>query len=564
MSRLAIQLTVAVLAPFRAALSVLRRIGSRVRDTYSRLLMRRLVAGPRTASALTKRFLFWVPGGMPAMLDVEGAVAAALLARGPAVSAVICDGAYTACVKRDVRDKRPISQWSEDCRACAAACARAVDRLGVPYSFIGDFVDEATRARLRDLSRSVSWQTLDGFTYDGIAIGKNIRSAIIRYLQGHDLPDRDELVHEYAYSALVCAEAAEAAYAEFRPDQVFMSHGVYVDWGPALQVALKMKVPVAAWMASYLRARFYFRHVEDSIRIDFHNMSERAWRHWSGQPLAQAQEAKLQEFLSDRYLNKTSFDMKRLSNYSGDLGKIRRRYRLPEDKRVWGILAHINWDTVSDYAPMAHESFNQWIVDTVRHISRVPEVVWLIKVHPAESWDNPDSGVERLVQQTFPQLAENIRVIGAEDNISPLEFFELIDGGVTVYGTAGLEIALMGKPVICAGEAHYGRKGFTYDGLDVDAYRRFLAEAPRIGPLSHAQRTLAQRYAYTYFMRRQIPLSVVDDPASDWWRFRLDRRRSLLPGEDPFVDFICDKLLDGEDFILDDSLLAAAQGRSGS
>jgi hypothetical protein len=559
MSSKASQLAGVALRPFRAIRNALRGIRARMAGAYSRLLMRWLLAGRRGTSSPAKRVLFWVPGGMPTMLDVEGAIAAASMARGAGVSAVLCDGAYTACVRRDVRDKRPISQWSEDCRACTTACARAADRLGVPYSFIGDFVDEATRARLRELSRSVSWQALDGFSYDGIAIGKNIRSAIIRYLQGHDFPDRDELVHEYAYSGLVCAEAAKAAYAALRPDRVFMSHGVYVDWGPALHVALGMKLPVTAWMASYLRARFYFRHVEDSVRIDFHNMSERAWRRWGGQPLTPAQEAKLREFLSARYLNKISFDMKRLGDYSGNLGEIRRRYRLPEGKRVWGILAHINWDTVSDYAPMAYESFNQWIVDTVRHVSRVSDIVWLVKVHPAESWDNPDSGVERLVHKTFPRLAENVRVIAAEDNISPLEFFELIDGGVTVYGTAGLELALMGKPVICAGEAHYGRKGFTYDGLDVGAYRRLLAEAPGMMPLSDAQRTLAQRYAFTYFMRRQIPLPVVDDPATDWWRFRLDRRRSLLPGEDSFVDFICDRLLDGEDFILDDSLLAAAE-----
>lgn len=116
------------------------------------------------------------------MLDVEGAVAAALMARGSIAAAVLCDGAYSACVKRDVRDKRPISLWSADCGECAAASARAVDRLGVPYTFIGDYVSTEIRARLRELSRTVSWETLDEFEYAGIPIGKNIRSAIIRYL----------------------------------------------------------------------------------------------------------------------------------------------------------------------------------------------------------------------------------------------------------------------------------------------------------------------------------------------------------------------------------------------
>ena len=493
------------------------------------------------------------------MLDVEGAIAAALTARGTNTSAILCNGAYTACVKRDVRDKRPISEWSADCASCTRNSVRAIERLGIPFTFIGDYVDADTRVRLRSLSHTVSWENLDDFNYEGIAVGKNIRSAIIRYLQGHDFPDREELVHEYAYSALICAQAAKAAYAHFRPDRVFMSHGVYVDWGPALHAALNENLPVTAWMASYLKARFYFRNVEDHVRVDFHNMSERAWKHWGNKALTETQEAQLDAFLAERYLEKASFDMKQLGDYSGDLNALRQRLQLPTGRPIWGIFAHINWDTVSDYAPMAYESFNQWMVDTVRQVAALTEVTWLIKVHPAESWDNPDSGVERLLQKTFPHLPDHIRVIAANEKFSPLDFIQLVDGGVTVYGTAGLELALLGKPVICAGESHYGCKGFTYDGLTIDTYRKLLARAPRLGQLDAAQKCLARRYAHIYFMRRQIPLHVVDDPTSDWWRFLVRRRASLLPGRDPFVDLICSRIGDGEDFILDDALLAVSR-----
>ena len=54
---------------------------------------------------------------------------------------------------------------------------------------------------------------------------------------------------------------------------------------------------------------------------------------------------------------------------------------------------------------------------------------------------------------------------------NPFDFFQLVDGDVTVYGTSGLELALLGKPVILAGEAHYGGKGFTYDGLSQNSYK---------------------------------------------------------------------------------------------
>ena len=90
---------------------------------YSRFAMTRLYGNNGSHHESAARVLFWVPGGMPLMLDVEGAVAAAQIVRGATVSAVICDGAYRACVKRDIRDKRPVSEWGKDCSGKLWACS---------------------------------------------------------------------------------------------------------------------------------------------------------------------------------------------------------------------------------------------------------------------------------------------------------------------------------------------------------------------------------------------------------------------------------------------------------
>jgi capsule polysaccharide export protein KpsC/LpsZ len=252
--------------------------------------------------------------------------------------------------------------------------------------------------------------------------------------------------------------------------------------------------------------------------------------------------------------------MKRLTKYSGNIDRLRKEYAPISSKPVWGIMLHVNWDCVSDYSPMAHASFDDWLLDTMREILNIPDVFWLIKVHPAEAWDNPASGVQRLIERRFPLLPPHVRVIPAGEEIRPLACLPLVDGGVTVYGTLGLELAVLGKPVILAGEAHYGDKGFTYDGLTPDAYRQLLREAGSLKPLSEEQRLLARRYAYCYFVQRQIPLPVVRDPNSAWWGFQHDKRHLLLAGRDPFVDLICKRILDGEDFIMDESLVALSEG----
>jgi hypothetical protein len=503
--------------------------------------------------------LFWVPGGMPLMLHVEGALALALMHRGIKVYAVICDGAYRACVLREIKDGIPIPNWQHRCSKCKSQTSKVLNKLGIPYSFIGDFVPKTRRAKLWEKTAAITWENIHNLKYKDLSLSKNVKSAILRYLQGYSEPESNEIVREYSFSALVCAEAAFNAMNSVKPFRVFMSHGIYVDWGPALQTAFAFEIPITAWMASYLFACFYLRHIENSRNIDFHNMSNAAWEDCKKMSLTSVQNTHLNRFLEERYKKNISFDMKKFKRYSGDSNRLRQRYAPIYKKPVWGIMTHINWDEVSDYSPMAYSSFNEWMIETIKIIIEVTEIQWLIKIHPAESWYPPASGVQALINKHFSILPSHIRIIPSEEEISPLDFYQMVDGGVTVYGTAGLELALFSKPVILAGEAHYGGKGFTYDGLDPYSYKQLLRKAGTLKPLSEEQRQLARRYAYCYFIQRQVPLSVVKGPDSTWWKFQFNKRHLLLPGKDPFVDFICDRIMDGKDFIMDEKLVKLSE-----
>jgi hypothetical protein len=540
-----------------AGLLALRGAFGRFRERLARIRRTRAMRRLYEASPPPEKqseILFWAPGGMPLMLHLEGSIAAALKLRRHNVHAIVCDGVFSACVKREITDQIPIEEWSKACRVCRRACSDTLTELGIEHSFIGDYVSQQELDDAKTASGAIAWDAIETLKYRNVSVGKNVKSAILRYLKGHDLPTDSRLVQEYAYSGLVCATAARNALDQRKPSSVFMSHGVYVDWGPALHTSLEMQVPITAWMASYLPARFYLRHVPDGVHIDFHNMSDPAWDEISSRALTAGQKERLDTYLMDRYQRNASFDMKRFKPYVGKTAETLARYRLDESKPVWGIMAHINWDTVSDYAPMLYDSFNEWMAETVEIAKDTPSVQWLVKVHPAEAWDNPESGVELLIRRRFPELPDNIRVLPAEENISPLDFYGLVDGAVTVYGTAGLEVAMHGKPVILAGEAHYGKKGFTLDASSRDEYRRLLHSAAEITALSESQVELAKKYAYCYFILRQVPVSVVASPDSRWWSFQFDKKERLLPGKDPAIDFLCERVLDGKDFIMSPQL----------
>lgn len=502
--------------------------------------------------------LFWVPGGMPLLLHVEASIAAAMKLRGYRVHAVICNAPYRGCAIRTVQEGVPIAQWRDACPSCTRKTTAVLEQMGIPYSYNGDFLTDEERDELWHSTVDVTWDTLDTLSYNGLNVGKNVRSSITRYLQGAALTGHEGIVREYAYSGLVSACAAARAMDRLRPWRVFMSHGTYIDWGPAIHSAFEREIPVTGWKASYLSWHFYLRHVEDSSRIDFKKLSRECWNEIRSSELTPQENARLDKFLVDRYHNKISFDMKHLKTYREDVGELKKKYA-PSGKPIWAVLAHINWDSVSDYAPMAYPSFDDWMIDTIRHAIRIPDVQWLIKVHPIEAWDNPASGVQRLIEREFPSLPDHVRVIPAEEDISPANMFELIDGGVTVYGTAGLELALMGKPVILGGEAHYGGLGFTHEGLTPITYRELLARASRLGPLTDQQRRDVRKYAYSHFIQRQVPLEIVHDPGTEWWGLQHQKRDLLLPGNDAFIQFVCDRLVDGRDFNMTEDLVALSE-----
>ncbi|MGK2963526.1 MAG: capsular polysaccharide export protein, LipB/KpsS family, partial [Gemmatimonadaceae bacterium] len=502
--------------------------------------------------------LFWVPGGMPLLLHVEMAIAAAMRLRGYNVHAIICNSPYRACAIRVENEGVPIARWRDRCPGCIGKTSGFLDTIGVPYSFNGDFVSEADRAALWDQTEGITWDTLHTLSYGGVQLGNNIRSSVIRYLQGAALTGHEAVIREFAHSALISACAASNAIDRFDPWRVFMSHGIYVDWGPALHIARRREIPVTAWKSSYLTSHFYLRHVEDPSRIDFKALSEETWMEVRDNELTPRQNARLDRFFDDRYKKNISFDMRnRPKQFKSDLGELRAKYA-PTHKPVWVVLSHINWDSVADFAPMAYPTFDDWILDTVRQAIDVPDVQWLVKIHPVEAWDNPATGVQRLIERNFPELPDHVRVIPAEDDVSPANLFELMDGGVTVYGTAGLELAIMGKPVIVAGEAHYGGMGFTHDALTPEVYRDLLKRAGSLGPLTDHQQGLVRKYAYSHFIQRQVPIDALHDPSAQWWGFQHQKRDSLLPGNDPFVQFICDRLVDGSDFNMTEELVAAS------
>ena len=532
---------------------ILERGLSDIKQGYFRRKVRAVSANGVMAAAKSRKILFWSTGGYVSLLNIESLIGYALKLRGFNVHFVICDGSYRACARRQGFTDVPLHKWQETCEECRYEMESRLKIMGFEYSHIEDLVPERDRAALKEQAQKITLENYMDMTFGEIELGKNLLSTMIRQMMGGSFADREDLLKEFAFTALMVAHASNEAIARTNPLKIYMSHGIYADWGPALSVCLDKKIPVVSYVSAYLPGHFVFKCTTKLSELCQQLISDEAWEKISKTTLTKTQEKRLDDFLENRYKKCISQDIRKiLKKYNGDTAYFYEKYKLDRTKPVWGIMTHINWDSISEFFSTTHGNFDDWLCKTIQEITRITDVQWLIKIHPGEALYDSRTGAQELIRNSFPELPPHVKIIKMDDEINPLDFYNLLDGGVTVLGTSGLELALMGKPVILAGEAHYGKKGFTYDAADPAHYTGLLNMANSINPLSAGQVGLARRYAYCLFIQRQVPLFPV---LNENWGIDFGKIESLLPGRNKIIDFICDRIIDGKDFIMDESLV---------
>lgn len=508
----------------------------------------------KSLKSKNETYLFWSLGGMDLLVWIEGIIGLALKLRGYNVHFVICDGVYRACASRYDFPKIPLCYWHKSCNYCKRITENILKKLKLNYSYVGDYITEEDKSSFIEKIKHINIQNYEKLQFKSIFLGKNIKSALIRQYRNSDSSVFEEsMIKEFSYTALIVACASEKAIDKYKPAKVFMSHGVYVDWGPALNVAFSKNIPVTTYVGAYLPVHFYFRtifHIDD---ITGQSIDYSTWSKIKEYKLNNIQKQRLKDFLDNRYKNCISGDMQGLlKNYQGNVDYIYEKYNLKKDKPIWALMTHITWDNVCDFFPMIFNTFDEWVEKSIEQMIKIDNVQWVIKVHPSEKNDNPQSGSQAMIKKRFPDLPEHIKLIEFDDDVSCLDFYNLIDGAITVFGTSGLELALMNKPVILAGKAHYSKKGFSYDANDQASYNKLLRQANSIGKLTKDQVELAQRYAYCYFIEREIPLVPIFNGYSG---IDFSKIVQLLPNKNIYVDFICNSIVNSKEFIMEETLL---------
>ena len=489
------------------------------------------------------------PGEIKPSLNIELVIAAALTWREAGVKFVLCDGLLSGCLRRSVENGESIADWPNRCPGCSHVGTSSIEAVGLPYRHLGEWVTSSRRAELRVLADDVDLADIASWQHYDVPAGQYALSSTVRYFKGKGTETDDafaSVLREYFYSSLVSTEAARAAVTEMQPAHVFMQHGIYVDWGPMFSRALGANIPVTRWMRGYLKNHLYLRTCTQEDARHMYYLADTTWQTRARRPLGALEKERLNSYMRERACGSQGA-MQLFNEPPFDPDSLRRRLDLPSNKPIWAIFTHLDWDAVFAFEPILFRDPTEWVLETLKAIVEIPDVTWVIKIHPAERILGTARGSQQTIAEHFPSLPSHVRLIPADSQINTYGLLPLLHGGVTIRGTVGLELAMLGKPVILAGEAHYGAKGFTYDSQSKDQYFALLQQASSLNRTSVEQMQVAQRYAYSFFIERQIPFELVSGNGQHLAFESLD---DLRPGRSSVLDMICERVLEGGEFTL--------------
>jgi hypothetical protein len=502
--------------------------------------------------------LFWrgVPGR--ASIHGEAIVSLALRLRGIKVNFVICDGSFNGCIMRSVEQNDDIRRWKKRCPECIVYGLRILEALGIPYIKMSKLVSKQCRNKFRDLCESIPNSELYSYRYDQIQVGQFALSSTQRYLKGLPTNNSEKVFREYLYSALICAEAAKNSILDLRPERIFMQrHIEYVEWGPAYLTFTRAGLPSTLWAGNVaIDGQISLRNVFEVDMSSLYNLSDEAWEHRRAKPLTEQEENAIDSIIKKTWRGRTPETVRSQEKFALDAPHTKKELLLRDlgisrDRPIWCVFSHVTWDSGFNPEVMVFRDVIDWILSTVRAMLETKGITWLIKIHPGESLGTR-IGIEQLLKNKFPAAGKKILFIPADSEITANDLCSILSGGITMHGTIGVQLPAHGIPVIVGESTHYTGKNFTHDGFTRELYLDLVHHVADIPSLSDHQRNLARRYAYSLYFQRRIPLNAAKK-RTGYTQLDPEKIDLLLPGNDAAMEMICNRIMNGGEFILDNS-----------
>jgi hypothetical protein len=523
---------------------------SRIKILQSYSHIKKLVMKSKVHKSLKQPVLFWGYGGFPIIMQKDLVVAHELIQRDEIVHVVVCDGTTPICMQYEENKAKP------DCVKCCNEMRLILKMSGIKHTLSKEHIELDDLRKIETFSQTISLPEIKDFQYLGVPVGKISFASFLRYRCGKTINENTlnesdiRIYQKYFLASLINTHIAKNALRQILPKSFFSSHGCYSDFGTAMYSAHLHKIPAITWTSGYNDFHHYYSTFCDN-KFVFRGIPNHTWRSIKVNKLNQFKIDRLYKFLESRYCNQESMDI-RYANKPVGTDTIRETLGLDINKPTACLFTHLNWDA-ADLASSFFTDSDEWLFESLKVMMKNKNINWIIKIHPAElRYKNLTSTTTKITEK-FPILPPHVKIINPSQEINTLDIYHLIDVGITIFGTVGVELPLYGKPIISAGHAHFTEKGFSFDTRSRLDYLSLLSRLNAPLSLNNEQISLAQIYAYSFFFERHLPLDVIDISVNSDVVLDIEKINCNINYKTNSMDEICRCILTGEPAILSES-----------
>ncbi len=376
------------------------------------------------------------------------------------------------------------------------------------YRGYSEFITDEERERVdRD---AVSLFKSQDFTINGINLWPAVESSLVRYYLSsaglvQDEPDYEEMALSFIRNALLSYRIAINVRKKLKPDALVMYHGIYSTWAPFAEYYKQRNVPVVIYGLWGFRGN-NVRYVSSQTDLLFNACKDQ---------IDVLDAAKSASELMDARFAFRSRDLTRYGKYGHDPHVIERLKVHQADRKAFALFTNVLWDTSLADGHTIFRTPLEWIRETIEYFLDHPELVLLIRAHPAEtSTMKPRVSVKDIVSRELGTklsdneltFVENIGFIPSALKLKSYSLFDIIDAGIVYNGTLGLEMMYAGLPVLVAGQAPYLNTSFVTRFTRKEEYFQSVEGLEGIVARQEAHRAELLQFIHYYFDLLEMPL----------------------------------------------------------
>lgn len=376
---------------------------------------------------------------------------------------------------------------------------------------------EAEAIALTILPRLLSMDSITKCTYMGIPVGTYALSSACRTLKCfppdlNESPFRESFI-KFLIAGVVAARTAVCFFNDYSVSKLLLRDVGYVPNGPFLNVALGRGIDCLAVANGQRRGTWIFKRYNQDNRSEHEfSISPINWPIVTSFPWSSSMNLAVDDELRLRYGESSDVDTRRLQSNKTLMSpeEVRTHLRLDASKKTAVIFSHVSWDGAFFFGEDLYDNFDDWLVSATRCAIDNPNLNWIIKLHPLNVLLHAFDGVGKFQESEMDHLRQlgplpdHVKIMHSDTPVNTASLFPVIDYGLTVRGTIGLELPCLGIPVLTAGTGRYEGRGFTIDSTDKAVYRSRLADLHNVPRLPPSTVRLARVHYYHLMIRRQV------------------------------------------------------------